>query len=109
MRIGDWSADVGSSVLMVGVDHHDDAGRPEMIPDAFGDLGGQPLLTLQPARIAVEHARELGKADDAVPGEVGDRRLSGDRRHMMLAMRSEERRVGKECVSTCRSRWSPYH
>src|SRR3546814_13054681 len=26
-----------------------------------------------------------------------------------LAVRSEERRVGKECVSTCRSRWSPYH
>src|SRR3546814_12599070 len=32
---------------------------------------------------------------------------------MVLSMpggtRSEERRVGKECVSTCRSRWSPYH
>src|SRR3546814_20463247 len=26
-----------------------------------------------------------------------------------LFIRSEERRVGKECVSTCRSRWSPYH
>src|SRR3546814_15567537 len=26
-----------------------------------------------------------------------------------LVSRSEERRVGKECVSTCRSRWSPYH
>src|SRR3546814_16484750 len=26
-----------------------------------------------------------------------------------LDLRSEERRVGKECVSTCRSRWSPYH
>src|SRR3546814_2963291 len=26
-----------------------------------------------------------------------------------VAIRSEERRVGKECVSTCRSRWSPYH
>src|SRR3546814_15513258 len=26
-----------------------------------------------------------------------------------MAKRSEERRVGKECVSTCRSRWSPYH
>src|SRR3546814_12647610 len=26
-----------------------------------------------------------------------------------LPLRSEERRVGKECVSTCRSRWSPYH
>src|SRR3546814_16608472 len=28
---------------------------------------------------------------------------------MTLGIRSEERRVGKECVSTCRSRWSPYH
>src|SRR3546814_18728165 len=27
----------------------------------------------------------------------------------VLAASSEERRVGKECVSTCRSRWSPYH
>src|SRR3546814_9552216 len=26
-----------------------------------------------------------------------------------IVRRSEERRVGKECVSTCRSRWSPYH
>src|SRR3546814_3378671 len=34
------------------------------------------------------------------------------RRHPRLPgviKRSEERRVGKECVSTCRSRWSPYH
>src|SRR3546814_1372887 len=30
-------------------------------------------------------------------------------RNPSLSMRSEERRVGKECVSTCRSRWSPYH
>src|SRR3546814_15224425 len=29
--------------------------------------------------------------------------------HNLLGLRSEERRVGKECVSTCRSRWSPYH
>ena len=28
---------------------------------------------------------------------------------IQLSTRSEERRVGKECVSTCRSRWSPYH
>src|SRR3546814_11831855 len=35
-----------------------------------------------------------------------------DRRHCWhrrRGTRSEERRVGKECVSTCRSRWSPYH
>src|SRR3546814_16360210 len=30
-------------------------------------------------------------------------------RGIALAARSEERRVGKECVRTCRSRWSPYH
>src|SRR3546814_17210443 len=31
-------------------------------------------------------------------------------RHMvLLGLRSEERRVGKECGGTCRSRWSPYH
>src|SRR3546814_13691159 len=30
-------------------------------------------------------------------------------RSVRLLTRSEERRVGKECVSTCRSRWSPYH
>src|SRR3546814_1899490 len=30
-------------------------------------------------------------------------------RNTSIQYRSEERRVGKECVSTCRSRWSPYH
>src|SRR3546814_18050418 len=34
---------------------------------------------------------------------------SGGRRDGRRSSRSEERRVGKECVSTCRSRWSPYH
>ena len=29
--------------------------------------------------------------------------------HDLLLVRSEERRVGKECPSKCRSRWSPYH
>src|SRR3546814_8717514 len=44
-----------------------------------------------------------------------DRRLleqSAAQQHRNLRrnlQRSEERRVGKECVSTCRSRWSPYH
>src|SRR3546814_20095041 len=33
----------------------------------------------------------------------------GDLRMAVAVVRSEERRVGKECVSTCRYRWSPYH
>src|SRR3546814_9015015 len=40
-------------------------------------------------------------------------RLQAGARIVLVAVasrhRSEERRVGKECVSTCRSRWSPYH
>src|SRR3546814_13230872 len=50
-------------------------------------------------------------------GDVAQRlcRLTGNDRVTFCnsgteaVMRSEERRVGKECVSTCRSRWSPYH
>src|SRR3546814_20827319 len=42
----------------------------------------------------VMHRDSLGVEQEIKPGEVN---------------RSEERRVGKECVSTCSSRWSPYH
>src|SRR3546814_11110277 len=35
--------------------------------------------------------------------------FAADRTGGATIPRSEERRVGKECVSTCRSRWSPYH
>src|SRR3546814_14190813 len=41
----------------------------------------------------------------AIPLEFAGRADAFER----AAARSEERRVGKECVSTCRSRWSPYH
>src|SRR3546814_15348738 len=37
------------------------------------------------------------------------RRFPPPARRPGRALRSEERRVGKECVSTCRARWSPYH
>src|SRR3546814_13771296 len=42
-------------------------------------------------------------------GVVVQLSLTGALRLAPVAVRSEERRVGKECVSTCRSRWSPYH
>src|SRR3546814_2833953 len=50
---------------------------------------------------------------DALGRDVLSRTLHGATHSMPIAVfvvaRSEERRVGKECVSTCRSRWSPYH
>src|SRR3546814_11961526 len=47
----------------------------------------------------VDHAAQCRKA-------VGRRKSNATGKR---PARSEERRVGKECVSTCRSRWSPYH
>src|SRR3546814_18820012 len=54
---------------------------------------------LQVARLAGDYAKREVQA------------LRAQLQHMQeeLQQRSEERRVGKECVSTCRSRWSPYH
>src|SRR3546814_6016987 len=48
--------------------------------------------------------------DEIVPLlQMMARHCSTEDRLLITADRSEERRVGKECVSTCRSRWSPYH
>src|SRR3546814_11817466 len=49
--------------------------------------------------------------DQAEAAGLLERRASAEDRRVNTVhiLRSEERRVGKECVSTCRSRWSPYH
>src|SRR3546814_52855 len=54
----------------------------------------------------------LEGAPDLLSIDYAPLRLAGDEPRSELrrfALRSEERSVGKECVSTCRSRWSPYH
>src|SRR3546814_15961574 len=64
-----------------------------------------------------ELARDAGEDLRDVEGlrqELLDLAGAGDGQLVLFAelvhaQRSEERRVGKECVSTCRSRWSPYH
>src|SRR3546814_10516626 len=56
-----------------------------------------------------------GNGERDVRFEQGDAHFAHRGAHVRLGQRatasprSEERRVGKECVSTCRSRWSPYH
>src|SRR3546814_2775149 len=51
--------------------------------------------------------------DHAEQRDIGEGRPLADQEALAVQQgvehRSEERRVGKECVSTCRSRWSPYH
>src|SRR3546814_19389844 len=109
MRISDWSSDVCSSDLLFGKALRD---LYRVLPgQAVDDEQGfdrtrgarhrlhfihQLLVDVEPAR-GVEH-------EDVIALEL--RRLH---RALRDFDRSEERRVGKECVSTCRSRWSPYH
>src|SRR3546814_3947816 len=66
------------------------------------------------ALILVQRAFHGAPAEGASPLKDLGRRELGMMAVLMvlllaLGLRSEERRVGKECVSTCRSRWSPYH
>src|SRR3546814_4464340 len=94
MRISDWSSDVCSS-----------------------DLRRQPVGAASPGeRTEARIRRGVGAGADQT-AQRGDR----GKQHEMIELpaagclvqhqrtRSEERRVGKECVNTCRSRWSPYH
>src|SRR3546814_2747255 len=59
--------------------------------------------------------REMGGLPHRLAAAAGQPRQAAARLRRIRrsephgADRSEERRVGKECVSTCRSRWSPYH
>ena len=59
-------------------------------------------------RASVERA--IATLDIPVLGAIPrDRAIHLPERHLGLVLRSEERRVGKECTMTCRSRWSPDH
>src|SRR3546814_19011613 len=68
-----------------------------------------PLHVRIGARREVE-ADPVGDAAEAFRDGAGDRVVGADRGEQMhhVVGRSDERREGKECVSTCRSRWSPY-
>src|SRR3546814_3568507 len=52
---------------------------------------------------------QVEAAGEVVVWSEGSRKAVGRKARRFDRGRSEERRVGKECVSTCRSRWSPYH
>src|SRR3546814_14561439 len=98
MRISDWSSDVCSSDLPIylAVSTGD---RLHQAVNAV-DVRHVERMESQGLRILLEehpeglrHGSAGGDNAVAVPQEAGSR--------------SEERRVGKECVSTCSSRWSP--
>src|SRR3546814_19518375 len=102
MRISDWSSDVCSSDLIGGPARPQQPPHPlpERAPDGTVSLATVP----QPALIY----RLSGDYNPLNADPEAARRVGFDRPILHGMSRSEERRVGKECVNTCRSRWSPY-
>src|SRR3546814_6884093 len=73
----------------------------------FLDLSGSPrLISDSGARLVYGRS---ATTTPATPAMSDSRYESEWARQRHRVERSEERRVGTECVSTCRSRWSPYH
>src|SRR3546814_15679918 len=97
MRISDWSSDVCSSDLRA----------PRL-------LAGLLCLGLG-LGLALAWGSAQGAETTTLLRSDAPQTLSGDGDRVLIVegpfglARSEERRVGKECVSTFRSRWSPYH
>src|SRR3546814_939329 len=75
-------------------------------------LGTAPLFDLTAPAVDVDATAAVTRSDELLTGIRANRAALTDcqiSEVRQIAERSEERRVGKECVSTCRSRWSPYH
>src|SRR3546814_19200941 len=102
MRISDWSSDVCSSDLGVSMLTRKWALRLS--------LGGTAAFTFMLALVPF-----IGQAANGAHRWIGFGGFLLQPSEFLKPLfivstaRSEERRVGKECVSTCRSRWSPYH
>src|SRR3546814_7823549 len=85
MRISDWSSDVCSS-------------------DLFEPNENQPRQSAMASSLnPAARSFAVGESPIFIPSSCFEKQKS------LRESRSEERRVGKECVSTCRSRWSTYH
>src|SRR3546814_12653246 len=97
MRISDWSSDVCSSDLFESTIVWMD--EDEMLP-------GRPyLLKTGTSMVTATITKPKYEVNVNTIVHEAAETLSLN----AIGVRSEERRVGKECVSTCRSRWSPYH
>src|SRR3546814_6558156 len=108
MRISDWSSDVCSSdlgqVAALAVRSQGRLGSIDRVRAEDGELlVDDPQLRV--CRLGLAHDRSNTPAVRTVVVEELDERDVT----VGIATRSDERRVGKECVSACRSRWSPYH
>src|SRR3546814_16766007 len=103
MRISDWSSDVCSSDLLIEAL---EVQKLEFSTVFDGEKDGRMVKIMPVNRITTRaDLSELIAGFDYKAWE----RQQNENPNRPVEKRSEERRVGKECVSTCRSRWSPYN
>src|SRR3546814_19715551 len=107
MRISDWSSDVCSSDLIFKRAWLC-IGRVERLPKP-GSYIVQPIEVAKASVLITRTKDGSIKAFHNVCSHRSNTLVLDDEGTASRFVRSEERRVGKECVSTCRSRWSPYH
>src|SRR3546814_12896248 len=104
MRISDWSSDVCLPIFHISNRHMIFAKIRFLQIEIFYIYPVSPPLFLPVALAAFLMVRKIEEVDHIYLSY-----LPTYARLNQHGVRSEERRVGKECVSTCRSRWSPYH
>src|SRR3546814_1031544 len=92
MRISDWSSDVCSS---------------DLLPSAKIMAGVPCTISFLPKASRVSRGASQLASGGVLPFNIQSRQVAAW--SFAHQIRSEERRVGKECVRTCRSRWSTYH
>src|SRR3546814_16195221 len=126
MRIRDWSSDVCSSDLCPRVGQAGVVQSPDRVEQHHAVLIQQIMAMAEKFAILwrahmFEHADRHNPVEmsphvaiidqfelDMIVDAISFRALAGDLELFLRRGRSEERRVGKECVSTGRSRWWPY-
>src|SRR3546814_18417138 len=119
MRISDWSSDVCSSDRqfepgrITAPDHHRFEGKPWKEPPLHpGRRRAHVKLPIPIAWEGMSKYFQFSKFFRSTDRKRCRCRLNQAKITHSAALdvaRSEERRVGKECVRSCRSRWSPYH
>src|SRR3546814_11535419 len=114
MRISDWSSDVCSSDL--AYDTSQGISNLGFAISASKDYGSQLQKGLsqgsgvvEQKRVAANDSWATTRTESARLFDTAQTSASPTTEEGRSMQRSEERRVGKECVSTCRCRWAPAH
>src|SRR3546814_11424449 len=109
MRISDWSSDVCSSGLLRfrGKGPATDVRR--ILRRGGGYRVSNGLVTFNEPRHALKHAQHILGHQHLAIAPRRSANAHGRTRHRLCYLRTEETRVGTECVSMCRSRWSSYY